>query len=115
MLFYNAKLKRLSQKLRREMTEAEKCFWSRLRGRQLKGFQVYRQRIIGNYIVDFYLPKAKLIIEVDGGQHYTDEGLKKDIDRDLYMESRGLKVLRFSDTDVLMNIDTVIESIYAKI
>ena len=77
MLLYNPKLKKYSQELRKNMTDAERQLWSKLRGKQLKGLQIYRQRIIGNYIVDFYCPKANLIIEIDGGQHYTDEGIKK--------------------------------------
>lgn len=55
--------------LRKNMTEAEKILWSKIRRKQLKGYQFYRQRVIGNYIVDFLCPKARLVIEVDGGQH----------------------------------------------
>lgn len=115
MLFYNTKLKMLSRKLRKEMTDAERLLWSRLGGKQLKELQVYRQRIIGNYIVDFYCPKEKLVIEVDGGQHYTDEGIEKDTGRDGYLEKQGLRVLRFSDTEVLKDIEAVVESIYGNI
>lgn len=115
MLFYNTKLKMLSRKLRKEMTDAERLLWSRLRGKQLKELQVYRQRIIGNYIVDFYCPKAKLVIEVDGGQHHTDKGIEKDIVRNRYLEKSGLRVLRFSDTEVLKDIEAVVESIYGNI
>jgi len=115
MLFYNPRLKRLSQKLRKEMTDAERLLWSRLRLKQLKEKQFYRQRIIGNYIVDFYCPGAKLVIEVDGGQHYTDTGIEKDKSRDGYLEGRGFKVLRFSDIEVLNEIEAVVESIYVNI
>lgn len=113
MLFYNAGLKRYSQDLRKNMTDAEKLLWSKLRRKQLKGLQVYRQRIIGNYIVDFYCPKASLVIEIDGGQHYTEEGLKKDKVRNTYIEGQGFKVLRFSDLEVLSNLEGVVEMIYA--
>ncbi len=78
MLPYNRDLKTHSRDLRRNMTEAEKLLWSRIRKKQIKGHQFYRQRIIGNYIVDFYCPKTRLIIELDGGQHYHPEDLKKD-------------------------------------
>ena len=115
MVFYNAGLKKYSQELRKNMTDAEKLLWSKLRRKQPKGQQVYRQRIIGNYIVDFYCPKAKLVVEIDGGQHYTEEGIKKDSLRDTYMKSHGLKVLRFSDAEVLKDIEAVVESIYEKI
>ena len=94
------------------MTDAEKLLWLRLRARQLKGRQFYRQRIIGNYIVDFYCPKANLIIEIDGGQHYTEEGIKKDKMRDKYMREQGYKILRFSDREILENLAGVIEKIY---
>jgi len=73
MLQYGRHLKKYSRRLRKEMTEAERVLWSRIRGKQLKGLQVYRQKPIGRFVVDFYCPKAKLVIEVDGGQHYTEE------------------------------------------
>jgi very-short-patch-repair endonuclease len=94
------------------MTDAEQLLWSKLRTKQLKGRQFYRQRIIGNYIVDFYCPKANLIVELDGGQHYTDEGRKKDKIRDDYMMDQGYKILRFSDKEIFENLTGVIERIY---
>lgn len=97
------------------MTDAENVLWSKLRGKQLKGFQFYRQRIVGDYIVDFYCHAAKLVIEVDGGQHYSAEMIDKDRKRDEYLRSYRLKVLRFSDTDVLKNIEGVVEVIMANI
>ncbi|HEY4707427.1 MAG TPA: DUF559 domain-containing protein [Thermodesulfobacteriota bacterium] len=115
MLFYNPKLKTLSQELRKNMTDAEKAIWSRIKRKQLNGLQIYRQRIIGNYIVDFYCPKAKLVIEIDGGQHYTDEGIEKDRTRDRYMAEQGLKVIRFSDSEVLKDIEAVLISISEEI
>ena len=77
----------------------------------MNGFQFYRQRIIVNYIVDFFCPKAELVIEVDGSQHYSGETSKNDLKRDEYFKSIGLKVLRFSDREVLTNMDGVLESI----
>ena len=97
------------------MTDAEKLIWSRMRGKQLKGLQFYRQKIIGNYIVDFYCPESKLIIEVDGGQHYSTEGKNKDHTRDDYMNKIGINVLRFSDRDVLKRIDVVMEKIWREL
>ena len=114
MLFYNTKLKKHSQELRKNMTDAERLLWSKLRRKQLKGLQVYRQRIIGNYIVDFYCPRSKLIVEIDGGQHYANKGIGEDKIRDEYMRDKGLRVLRFSDREVLKNLDGVIERIYEK-
>ncbi|MBA2124518.1 hypothetical protein B9J78_06280 [bacterium Unc6] len=112
MLYYNAKLKNLSRQLRKNMTDSERFLWSRVRGKQLKEMQFYRQKIIGNYISDFYCPKAKIVIELDGSQHYVEEGMEKDKQRDKYLKSLGIKVLRFSDIDVLKNIQTVLEEIY---
>ena len=115
MLSYEKSLKQISRSLRRNMTDAEKLLWSKLRGEQLSGHQFYRQKIIGRYIADFYCPKAKVVVEVDGGQHYGDEGIEKDRKRDEYMGSEGITVLRFSDRGVLGNIDAVSEEIWSRL
>jgi len=94
------------------MTDAERLLWSKLRRKQLRDCQFYRQRIIGSYIVDFYCPKAKLIIEVDGGQHYDREGNRKDKAREDYLNKLGMKILRIPDTEVFKNLEGVIEKIY---
>jgi very-short-patch-repair endonuclease len=94
------------------MTDAERLLWSKLRRKQIKTFQFYRQRIIGNYIVDFYCPKGKLIIEVDGGQHYSEEGNRKDKAREDYLKKIGMRILRIPDTEVLNNLEGVVEKIY---
>ena len=93
------------------MTEAEKLLWSKLRRKQINNYQFYRQKVIGNYIVDYYCPKAKIIIELDGSQHYNDEGVSKDKIRDAYLKSIGLEVLRFSDREIFENISGVLERI----
>jgi very-short-patch-repair endonuclease len=93
------------------MTDAEIALWVKLRRKQLWGFQFYRQKPLGNYIVDFYCASARLVIEVDGGQHYEKEGAAQDAARDRYLESLGLEVLRFSNLDVLNNTDGVIAAI----
>ena len=80
MLSYNKGLKEPSRQLRKNMTEAERLFWSRVRGKQLSGAQFYRQKIIGNFIVDFYCRQAKLVVEIDGGQHYEGRGVFCSID-----------------------------------
>jgi very-short-patch-repair endonuclease len=112
VLYYNLKLKKYSRKLRKDMTDAERLLWSKLRNKQLKGLQVYRQRIIGNYIVDFYCPKAKLIIEVDGSQHYISEGKEQDKIRDEYMKGIGFAILRVTDRDIFENSNGVVERIF---
>jgi len=113
MLPYDRKLKTFSQQLRKDMTEAEKHLWSRLRRKQLKECQFYRQKIIGQYIVDFYCPKAELVIELDGGQHYEENGREKDRLRDDAMTRMGIKVLRFSDKEVFENIGAIMEKIWS--
>jgi len=93
------------------MTIAEYRLWFYLRGNRLHNRRFYRQKIIGSYIVDFYCPRANLVIELDGGQHFTQSGIKKDHGRDSYFKNLNLKVLRFSDRDIFDNINGVIEKI----
>ena len=112
MLPYNKNLKSKARTLRKSMTDAEKLLWSKVRRKQLKGKQFYRQKNIGNYIVDFYCAASNLVVEVDGAQHYTKEGRAKDRGRDAYLQNLGLRVVRFSDTDVLKHTDAVVERIY---
>jgi very-short-patch-repair endonuclease len=78
----------------------------------LKGFQFYRQKVVGNYIVDFYCPSAKIIVEVDGSQHYEEDGMRKDKRRDAYLSKLGFEVLRFSNLDVMKNLDGVLVEIW---
>ena len=85
--------------------------WSKVRRKQLKDCQFYRQKTIGNYIVDFYCPKARLVVEIDGGQHYTRSRIGRDKIRDAFLIEQKLEVLRFSDREVLKNPDGVIQRI----
>lgn len=108
MLPYNKKLKQRSRELRSTMTDAEIALWAKLRRKQLHELQFYRQKPIGNYIVDFYCPSARLVVEIDGGQHYKEEGKRRDAVRDSYLKGIGLRVLRFSNLDILGNMDGVV-------
>ncbi len=112
---YNKNLKHPSRELRKNMTDAECLLWSRVRRKQIKGLQFYRQKPLGSYIVDFYCPAANLVVEIDGGQHYTDEGKAKDKRRDDDLAGLGLKVLRFSNVDVLKEIDAVLQVIWENV
>ena len=105
MLPYNRNLKQYSRQLRENMTDAERQLWTKVRMKQLKGCQVYRQKPIGDYIVDFFCPKAKLVIEIDGSQYFSGEMTEDDRIRDKYMNSLGLRVLRFTNTDVMTHIE----------
>ena len=94
----NESIKKNSQSLRKNATKEENTLWYQyLRHYSL---QFRRQHPFGQYIVDFYCAKAKLVIELDGSQHYEEEGFRKDAARTAYLESLGLKVLRFSNRDV---------------
>ena len=112
MLPYNQNLKGKARELRKKMTDSEKALWSRLRGKQLLGVQYYRQKPIGDYIVDFYAPEANLVIEVDGSQHFTGDHVESDKQRDQSLAGLGLKVLRFNSREVLTNTEEVVEVIY---
>ena len=112
MLPYNKKLKNLARELRKNMTDAEKHLWSKIRKKQLKNYQFYRQKNIGNYIVDFYCPAAKLIVEVDGGHHFVGINTQKDKTRDDYLDNLGFKVLRFSNTDIFKDTEGVLQKIF---
>jgi very-short-patch-repair endonuclease len=111
MLLYNKNLKQLSRQLRENMTDAEKRLWAKVRMKQVKEHQFYRQKPIGDYIVDFFCPRAKLVIEIDGSHHFVGETIEYDRIRDDYLSSLGLRVLRFTNTEVLTNIEGVVESI----
>ncbi|MDM8522750.1 endonuclease domain-containing protein [Desulfococcaceae bacterium HSG8] len=112
MLPYNKNLKPAARSLRKNMTDVERRLWSEIRRKQLKGYQFYKQKNIGNYIVDFYCPAAKLIIETDGSQHYSENGREKDKVRDRYLGKLGFTVLRFSNKDVTDNIEGVLQRIW---
>lgn len=109
---YNKNLKQASRDLRNNMTDAEQLLWQRLRRKQILGLQFYRQKPILNFIVDFYCPSVSLVIECDGGQHYTVEGLEADRARDQALAQLGLNVLRFDNRQILIEIDAVIELIF---
>ena len=102
---YNNRLKSNAQNLRKEMTKEERHLWYDF----LKSLPipVKRQKIVGNYILDFYVPRNKIAVELDGSQHYEEEGRNKDHERDEYLNSMGIKVLRYSNYDVNKNFEGV--------
>ena len=112
MLKYNAHLKDKARQLRQHLTDSESALWSRLRNKQLLGIQFYRQKPIGEHIVDFFAPRAKLVVEVDGSQHPGGDHALKDRSRDGYLVSLGLQVLRFNSREVLEESNAVVEAIY---
>lgn len=112
MHYYKPTLKTNARSLRKNMTDSELKLWSRIRRRQICGLQFYRQRPIGNYIVDFYCPLAGLVLEVDGCQHMQKNHAVKDKARDSFLKQNGLKILRFDNLQVLNQLDAVIDKIY---
>ena len=109
---YSRDLKILSQKLRSTQTKAERKLWQRINRDQLLGFRFNRQKPLLSYIVDFYCLKAKLVIELDGSQHYEPDYQEKDRLRDAELNSLGFTVMRFDNHSVMTNIDGVMEAIY---
>ena len=108
---YNQTLKENSRTLRTNLTDAEQVLWHRLRRKQIQGVQFYRQKPLLTFIVDFYCPAAKLVIELDGGQHFETEHQAKDQTRDAALVGLGLHVLRFDNRQVLLETDAVLEVI----
>lgn len=104
----NSKLE-TARKLRREMTPHERKL--RYLFLQKYSVKIYKQRIIGSFIVDFYCAPAKLVIEIDGSQHYEERGIAYDAERTAYLESLGLKVIRYSNRDINRNFSAVCEQI----
>jgi very-short-patch-repair endonuclease len=107
----SAHLRANARALRRNSTDAERIIWSELRGNRLNGASFRRQIPIENYIADFVCHAARLVIELDGGQHFSDEGERKDARRSAVIEAEGFKVLRFSNHDVMTNRVGVLEAI----
>jgi very-short-patch-repair endonuclease len=101
--------------LRRNSTDAEKILWAELRGHRLLGAGFRRQVPIGHYVADFVCHAAKLVIELDGGQHFSDDGERADTRRSAAIEAKGFKVLRFSNDDVMTNRAGVLETIAAAV
>ncbi len=96
-----------AKQLRRAMTRAERLLWRHLKADRLAGLNFRRQAPIGNYIADFVAHSCKLIVELDGESHDFEERIRHDERRDRWFESRGFRVLRFTNDDVMKNLDGV--------
>ena len=105
------KMRKRARALRQELTKAERIIWYGLRAHRLEGAGFRRQTPIGPYIVDFVSHAAKLIIEIDGGQHFEDRQERRDRRRDAFLAGKGFRVLRFSNLDVVSNRVGVLEAI----
>ena len=109
-VFNKESTKEKRRELKKGMTECEIILWSHIRN-NLLGVRFRRQYGIGSYIADFYCPSLKLVIELDGSQHFTEEGLEYDKIREDFMKSLGIKTLRFNNNDVWNNIEGILEEI----
>ena len=101
----------LARKLRKNQTSQERIIWNLLRNQQFQGLKFRRQYPIGNYIVDFICKEIKLIIEIDGGQHNSEEGIEYDLKRTEYLETKGYKVIRFWNNEIDNNLEGVYQSL----
>jgi very-short-patch-repair endonuclease len=109
----STKLRVRSRSLRRSLTAAERIIWYAVRAHRLNGASFRRQTPIGPFIVDFVCHDARLIIEIDGGQHFEAQNEKRDARRDRFLASKGYRVLRFSNHDVMTNRQGAVEAIDA--
>ncbi|MEQ8665267.1 MAG: DUF559 domain-containing protein [Rhodospirillales bacterium] len=96
-----------ARKLRKNMTNAEKAFWSQVRDKRFHELRFRRQHPIGPYIVDFYCAAKEIVVELDGGQHTQET----DLERSAFLQSCGLRVIRFWNNDVLSNLGGVLRSL----
>lgn len=113
---YNRKeLNERRQQLREEMTNAELLLWQQLKNKQLLGFKFRRQFSVGAYVIDFYCPKIKLAIEIDGVTHSTSEEIEYDKQRQEEIEIIGIQFLRFTNEMIFNDLDKVLDKIRSKI
>ncbi len=108
-IHYNPELIKRARELRKKGVLSEVLLWNNLKGRKMRGYQFMRQKPVGDYIVDFYCNKLKLAIEIDGESH--DGRFLYDMERQSVLESMGLTLLRFSDSDVKRDISSVLMAI----
>lgn len=97
--------------LKKDLTEAEKIMWEKLRDRRLDGLKFRRQHPIGKFILDFYCHELKLAIEIDGNIHERDDVKEKDAGRTYMLKERGISILRFTNEEVITNIASVLNTI----
>ena len=98
--------------LRKNMPPAEILLWYELKGKKILGYKFRRQYSVERYIVDFYCPKAKLVIEVDGDSHFTDEkAMEYDRKREEYIKSNNIDIIRFTNLEIYYDLERVLEKI----
>ncbi len=110
-IYNKSELKNRRQILRNNQTKTEEKLWQYLKNKYMNNLKFRRQYSFGYYIVDFYCKEKKLVIEIDGDSHFTEEGKEYDKQRSFYLESLGLKVLRFTNNEIHENFEEVLEKI----
>ena len=109
--FNSRNLKDKRKHLRNNPTQAEAFLWGYLKNSQFEGRKFRRQSSINNFIVDFYCPEEKLVIELDGDFHFDEKAIKDDQRRTMKLEEEGLRVIRFENQELLLNLDNVLKEI----
>lgn len=110
-MYQDKSFKTLRQKLRNNVTDAERKLWQVLRKNQILGYKFTRQYGVGKYVLDFYCSAVRLGIELDGSQHMEVEKVKYDLERTQFLNAQNIKVLRFYDNDVFNNLEGIVEKI----
>jgi len=114
-IFNRKELNKRRQQLREEMTKAELLLWQQLKNKQMLGYKFRRQHSIGAYVVDFYCPKIKLAVEIDGMTHITNEEIEYDRQRQEEIETLGIQFLRFTNEMIFNDLNNVLNEIKGKI
>ena len=111
---YNSKHIDRARTMRKTMTRAEKKIWFEVLKplQKLKEIRILKQRPIDQFIVDFYMPSLKLVIEIDGESHFDEQGIAYDVERTQILEGKGLQILRFTNLEVMENIEGVYVEVY---
>jgi len=109
---YNKSSEKVKRRqLRQDITKAEKIIWAKIKNRQIENCKFRRQYSVDKFVIDFYSPILKLAIEIDGDSHFEDDAVEYDIERQVFIESAGIKFIRFTNEDVYGNLSGVLESI----
>jgi len=110
-IFNKNDTKIIRQSLRQNMPLPEVILWQRIKAKQLLGLKFRRQYSVGKYIVDFYRPEKKLAIEIDGDTHYNEQAKRYDSKREIFIANYGIKIIRFTNLEIIRNINGAIEKI----
>jgi very-short-patch-repair endonuclease len=105
-------MKENARTLRANMTKHESKIWTRIRKKKIDNIQFYRQKVLGPYIVDFYAPTIKLVLEIDGSHHFEINNLEQDKLRDEYLRMSNIHILRFTNFEIEYYLEEALEKLY---